>query len=74
MPKLKRWIVVHRNMAVLTPDVRDRIVALGGNLASSKNEVSQTINVNGKNREAIIALLKENGYTVTESEDEPLSE
>ena len=71
MPKLKRWITAKTSCPVFKGDLAKQLTELGANLADGHFEISQTIFVNAKNREKVIELLQQHGFTVEDSEEEP---
>jgi len=70
MPKLNRWIVAKKNCPLFKGELAKQISDLGANLAAGSFEIRQVINVNAMNREKVIELLQQNGFTVTDSDDE----
>lgn len=68
MPKLKRWIVASKQLPVFPEELIKTLTEYGVGLAGSDTLVSQTMHVNAKNREQVIALLEKNGYSVKDIE------
>lgn len=64
MPKLSRWIVARKMVAVFPQEVLKELVELGANLGGGWCQVHQHLHVNPENREKIIALLEAHGYRV----------
>lgn len=73
MPKLKRWLKAKKNVQVFSRELLNELTRLNVSLAGSDHEISQTIHVNSKNREAVIELLEKNGYEVEDIEQDPVS-
>ncbi len=64
MPRLNRWIKVTKSSSCFNPEILKKLTDMGANMACIKNESFNIINVNWKNREAVISMLIENGYIV----------
>lgn len=64
MPKMSRWIVARKMVAVFPQEVLKELVELGANLGGGWCQVHQHLHVNPENREKVIALLEAHGYRV----------
>jgi hypothetical protein len=71
MPKLHRWLKARKFLPVFSHQLQDELTALGVNMAGSDHEISETICVNAKNRETVIALLEQHGFIVEDIEHDP---
>ncbi len=72
MPKLEKWIVASRRVEAIDGETRAELVRLGGQIGGGWTEVHRHVLVNPENKEAIEALLRENGYQVCAASDKTL--
>lgn len=69
MPRLNRWILAKKDCPLFKGELAKQLADLGANLAAGSFEIRQVINVNAMNRERVIELLQQNGFTVTDADD-----
>jgi hypothetical protein len=70
MPKLNRWILAKKDCPAFSGELAKQLADLGANLGGGRFEICQVINVNAMNREKVIALLRQNGFTITDADEE----
>jgi hypothetical protein len=70
MPRLKQWIVARTSCPVFKGELARQLSEMGADLGDGHFETSQIVHVNHKNREKVIELLKQHGFTVEDVEKE----
>lgn len=70
MPKLHRWIIAKKHCHTFSGDMVKELTDLGANLADGSCEIRQVIHVNAMNRERVIALLEQHGFSVVDTEED----
>ena len=65
MPKLERWLIASKMVAVLDGETINTILDLGGHIGGGWCEIHQHVCVNASNKEAIEDLLRQKGFTIS---------
>ena len=68
MPKLMRWLRVHKEFPIFPPELAKKLSEMNVTLAGGSHTVTQNLHVNSHNKEETVRLLEEHGYTIEEVE------
>lgn len=69
MPKLERWLIVAKNVEILTAEDIRVVDSMNAQMGGGWNKVHQHLNVNAENREAVETYFTTRGFEVVEASD-----